>query len=97
MHQRKFTCWVDCVRDNYDDYYNPQNRSLSAATHHAAAGDHREKRSFVWLGVDLTTGVISAYVWRLCLEGLCSRRRWVDREHSRYMVIDAWEDDEEAS
>jgi outer membrane protein assembly factor BamA len=38
--KRKFTCWVDCVRDNCDDYYNPQNRSLSAATHRAAAGDH---------------------------------------------------------
>jgi hypothetical protein len=44
--ERKFTCWVDCVRDNCDDYYNPQNRSLSSATHRATAGDHREKRSF---------------------------------------------------
>jgi hypothetical protein len=48
-------------------------------------------------GLEAGGDVISAYVWGLCLEGLCSRRRWVEWEHSRYMVIDAWEDDEEAS
>jgi hypothetical protein len=46
MYKRKFTCLVDCVKDNCDNYYNPQNRSFSAATHRATAGDHREKRSF---------------------------------------------------
>jgi hypothetical protein len=36
--------------------------------------------------------VISAYLCRLCLEGLCSRGRWVDREqHTRCMVMGAWD------
>jgi hypothetical protein len=59
----------------------------------------RHAQGVEWTCSGLGAGgdVISAYVWKLCLEGLCSRRRWVDREHSKYMVIDAWEDDEEAS
>jgi hypothetical protein len=58
---------------------------------------HAQGAEWTCSGLGAGGDVISAYVWRLCLEGLCSRRRWVDREHSRYMVIDAWEDDEEAS
>jgi hypothetical protein len=58
---------------------------------------HTQKIEWTCSGIGAGGDVISAYVWRLCLEGLCSRRRWVDWEHTRYMVIDAWEDDEKAS
>jgi hypothetical protein len=51
-------------------------------------GDAKKKRTKQF-------GVISAYVWRLCLEGLCSRGRWEEWEHTWCMVIDAWEDDDE--
>jgi hypothetical protein len=58
---------------------------------------HTQEVEWTCSGLEAGGDVISAYVWRLCSEGLCSRRRLVDRDYTRYMVIDAWEDDEEAN
>jgi hypothetical protein len=43
-NERRFTCKGDRLRENCDGYYNPQNLSLSVATHRAGCyGPLREE------------------------------------------------------